>query len=83
MKRKGILQLLEQYKTDPRENKVNLVVGIYMDKKGNSPIFDVVKEVEQNLIVSEITKAKFNMLGSSEYQNSVKNYYFLSLSKRH
>ncbi|WOO87798.1 aromatic amino acid transaminase [Mollicutes bacterium LVI A0039] len=82
MKRKGILQLLEQYKADSREQKVNLVVGIYMDKTGNSPIFNVVKKVEENLISSEITKAKFNMLGSCEYQDSVKKLLFTNLEEK-
>lgn len=81
MKRKGILQLLEQYKADDRDQKVNLVVGIYMDKTGNAPIFNVVKEVEENLITSEITKAKFNMLGSIDYQDSVKRLLFSSLNQ--
>ncbi len=81
MKRKGILQLLEQYNADSRKQKVNLAIGIYMDKKGNQPIFKVVKKVEENLLVSEVTKSKFNMLGSIEYQDSVKKLLFSNFAK--
>lgn len=72
MKRKGILQLVEQFKADAREDKINLAIGIYMDKQRNAPIFEVVRDVERNLAEEEQTKAQFNMLGTDQYRNAVK-----------
>lgn len=82
MKRKGILQLSEQFKEDPRSQKLNLAVGIYMDKTGNAPIFNVVKKVEESLISSEVTKAQFNMTGSTQYQSSVKELLFSDFDQK-
>jgi len=44
-----ILGLTEQYLADPRPNKVNLGVGIYVDEAGRVPLLECVREVEQAL----------------------------------
>lgn len=42
-----ILGLTETYLADPRPNKVNLGVGIYVDEQGRIPLMRAVREVEQ------------------------------------
>jgi len=44
-----ILGLTEAYLADPRPNKVNLGVGIYVDEQGRIPLLRAVREVEQAL----------------------------------
>jgi aromatic-amino-acid transaminase len=44
-----ILGLTETYLADPRPNKVNLGVGIYVDEQGRIPLLRAVREVEQAL----------------------------------
>lgn len=79
MKRK-IMQLVEEYKNDIRNDKINLTLGVYMDKRGISPIFNTVKDAEQYLIDTESTKAKFNILGSDEFRFQAKKLLFPKFS---
>ncbi|MDO1528889.1 amino acid aminotransferase [Fulvimonas sp. R45] len=44
-----ILGLTEAYLADPRPNKVNLGVGIYVDDQGRIPVLQAVRQVEQAL----------------------------------
>lgn len=44
-----ILGLTETYLADPRPNKVNLGVGVYVDGQGRIPLLQAVREVEQSL----------------------------------
>lgn len=32
-----ILSLMDEFNKDPRENKINLSIGLYYDGKGNTP----------------------------------------------
>lgn len=42
-----ILSLTGKFLADPRECKVNLGVGMYLDENGVTPVLDVVKEAEE------------------------------------
>ena len=44
-----ILGLVELYKNDPRDTKVNLGVGIYLDNEGRLPLMKAVGAAEQRL----------------------------------
>jgi aspartate/tyrosine/aromatic aminotransferase len=50
---------MNEYIADKRSRKINLVAGIYLNDHNISPIFDVVKKVEDNLVKHEKTKATF------------------------
>jgi aspartate/tyrosine/aromatic aminotransferase len=41
--------LLDKYKADPREDKINLGIGLYSDREGNPFVFDVVKQALDQL----------------------------------
>lgn len=62
-----ILGLTEDFKREPRPNKVNLGVGIYQDAQGKSPILPTVKEAERRIIDTESTKAYVGIDGDQEY----------------
>lgn len=62
-----ILGLTEEFKADPRLNKINLGVGIYKDESGQTPILATVKKAEALLLKEETTKSYLSIQGSAEY----------------
>ncbi len=55
-----ILGLLEIFRADDRQNKINLGIGVYKDETGQTPVLTSVKKAEQLLLDNETTK---NYLG--------------------
>lgn len=45
-----ILGLNEEFKTDPRENKVNLSIGVYCTEEGKVPLLNVVDTAEKQMV---------------------------------
>ena len=45
-----ILGLNEAFKTDPREKKVNLSIGVYCTEEGKVPLLNVVEKAEQKIL---------------------------------
>jgi aspartate/tyrosine/aromatic aminotransferase len=52
---------------DPREDKLNLTVGVYEDENGNTPILEAVKTAERRLADTQGTKAYTALTGDVEY----------------
>ena len=44
-----ILGVSQQFRADPRENKVNLSVGVYQTEEGKIPVLRAVREAETRL----------------------------------
>ena len=51
-----ILALMQLYKEDPRENKIDLGVGVYKDASGQTPIMQSIKKADHLLRDREDTK---------------------------
>jgi aromatic-amino-acid transaminase len=66
-----ILQLMQLYKEDPRENKIDLGVGVYKDASGNTPIMRAVKAAEKRLWEEEQTKAYTGLAGDPAYGDAM------------
>jgi aromatic-amino-acid transaminase len=66
-----ILQLMQLYKEDPRENKIDLGVGVYKDASGNTPIMRAVKAAEKRLWDEEQTKAYTGLAGDPAYGDAM------------
>ena len=62
-----ILGLMAEFRNDPREQKIDLGVGIYRDQRGNTPIMKSVAEAEKKRIETEITKAYIGPAGSESF----------------
>ena len=45
----GILMLMQMFRDDPREDKVDLGLGVYKDATGNTPVMRAVKAEEPQL----------------------------------
>ena len=52
-----ILQLIAMYRDDPRQNKIDLGVGVYKDASGLTPVMRAVKAAEKKLWGGRFTGA--------------------------
>ncbi len=52
-----ILGLSKMFRDDPRENKIDLGVGVYRTPEGKTPIMTAVSEAQQLVVNKEVTKA--------------------------
>jgi aspartate/tyrosine/aromatic aminotransferase len=67
----AILGLSEAFKADPRENKVNLTVGVYANAEGVTPVLSCVKAAERLLLEQESSKTYLGIDGLAEYDQFV------------
>lgn len=68
-----ILQLMQMYKDDPRDNKIDLGVGVYKDASGATPIMRAIKTAEKQLWEVEKTKSYTGLTGDVGYQDAMVN----------
>lgn len=71
-----ILGLTEEFKQDPRSEKINLGVGIYKNEAGETPILATVKKAEAALLANEKTKSYLTIEGTAEYALAVQKLLF-------
>ena len=53
----SLLALIALANADPRPDKIDVGVGVFRDAVGNTPILKVIKEAEQRLVDTQVTKA--------------------------
>lgn len=63
-----ILGLTEAYKADPRPEKVNLGVGVFVDETGTTPVLRSVRKAEEALLGEEKSKTYQPIPGSAEFR---------------
>ncbi len=68
-----ILELMQLYREDPREDKVDLGVGVYKDATGKTPIMGAVKAAEQQLWLNETTKSYVGLIGDPAYNTAMRD----------
>jgi aspartate/tyrosine/aromatic aminotransferase len=62
-----ILTLIQMYKDDPREAKIDLGVGVYKDATGLTPVMRAVKAAEKRLWEVEVTKTYTGLAGEPAF----------------
>lgn len=67
----AIFGLTELFKADPREEKVNLSVGVYQDENGKTPVLDCVHAAEKRLLAENRSKSYLPIDGLPEYDDRV------------
>jgi aspartate/tyrosine/aromatic aminotransferase len=67
----AILGLTEDFKADPRPEKINLSIGVYQDENGKTPLLECVKAAEQRLAAAPTTKSYLPISGLQEYCSAV------------
>lgn len=71
-----ILTLNENFAKDPRNNKVNLSIGIYYDDEGRLPVMGAVREAEARLFAELGPKPYLPMAGFAQYRDAVQSLVF-------
>ncbi|MES2001465.1 MAG: amino acid aminotransferase [Pseudomonadota bacterium] len=63
----SLLALIALAAADPRADKIDVGVGVFRDGAGNTPILKVMKEAEQRLLDTQVTKAYLGGAGDKQY----------------
>ncbi len=71
-----ILGVTEKFRADPRPQKVNLGVGVYLTEEGKTPLLDVVKEAEVALAQSNQPHGYIPINGLPGYCSAVQKMIF-------
>jgi len=64
-----ILALMDAYKADVRENKIDLGVGVYKNASGATPVMLAVKAAEKQLWQNQETKSYVGLAGDPAFSN--------------
>ena len=67
----SILKLIEEFKADTRQGKIDLGVGVYKDPQGVTPVMRAVKAAEQRIWETQTTKAYTGLAGEPDYRNAM------------
>ncbi len=72
----AILGLIAEHQNDPRENKIDLGVGVYRTPAGETPVLDVVKVAEQRLLDQQTSKAYIGTAGDPAFNAAMQTMTF-------
>jgi len=62
-----LIALIGMVNADPRPDKIDVGVGVFRDGAGNTPILKVMKEAEQRLLDTQVTKAYLGSAGDKRF----------------
>jgi len=68
-----ILMLMQSYKEDPRDDKLDLGVGVYKDAAGRTPIMRAIKTAEDRLLQTETTKSYVALAGDAAFADAMRD----------
>ena len=63
----SLLALIALSDADPRPEKIDVGVGVFRDAAGNTPILKVMKEAEQRLVDTQVTKSYLGSAGDKRF----------------
>ena len=66
-----IIELLEAFRGDPRQDKLDLGVGVYKDPEGRTPVMRAVREAEKRLYDEQTTKTYLGMAGDLAFNQAI------------
>ena len=66
-----ILQLIGQFRADPRPDKIDLGVGVYKDPTGLTPVMRAVKAAEHLLWETQTSKTYTSLAGESDFHEAM------------
>jgi len=72
----AIIGLIGEYQNDPRDTKVDLGIGIYRNEQGETPVLDIVKRAEQQLVESQSTKSYVGSAGQADFNEAMRDMTF-------
>ncbi|MBZ6073299.1 amino acid aminotransferase [Aeromonas schubertii] len=71
-----ILTLVETFHKDPREQKVNLGIGLYYDEQGRIPLLPSVQQAEARRAAAPTPRPYLPMEGAANYRTAVQQLLF-------
>ena len=71
-----IIQLIGMYAADPRDQKIDLGVGIYKDETGKTPVMRAVKAAEKKLLETQASKSYVGLLGDLGFVGAMRDLVF-------
>jgi len=60
-----------EFRSDPRETKIDLGVGVYKDENGQTPVMHAVKKAEKKLFDAQTTKTYVGPAGDPEFSRLI------------
>ena len=72
----ALLALIKMYAADPREDKIDLGVGVYRTDDGATPVFTSIKQAEQRLVDDQPSKSYLGPEGDMGFVEALKPYIF-------
>lgn len=72
----ALLALIRLYGADPREDKIDLGVGVYRTENGDTPVFAAIKAAEQQLVDTQDSKSYLGPEGDMGFVNALMPYIF-------
>src|SRR5689334_12289054 len=63
----SLIALIGMVEADPRADKIDVGVGVFRDGAGNTPILKVIKEAEQRLRDTQVTKSYLGSAGDKRF----------------
>ena len=66
-----ILALMQMFREDPRENKIDLGVGVYKDATGLTPVMRAVKAAEHQIWEAQDTKVYTGLAGDPAFADAM------------
>jgi len=72
----ALLALIRLHAADPREDKIDLGVGVYRTNEGATPVFRAIKAAEQQLVDEQDSKSYLGPEGDVGFVNALMPYIF-------
>ena len=66
-----ILMLMQMYREDPRDQKIDLGVGVFKNAQGVTPIMSAIKKAEKNLWENQTTKSYVGLTGDPAFNEAM------------
>ncbi|WP_120631647.1 amino acid aminotransferase [Ruegeria sp. EL01] len=66
-----ILALMQMYREDPRDQKIDLGVGVYKNAEGITPVMRAVKAAEKRILEEQDSKAYTGLAGDPAYADAM------------
>lgn len=66
-----ILELVQMYRNDPRDNKIDLGVGVYKDATGLTPVMRAIKAAEHKLWETQDSKVYTGLAGDPAFGDAM------------
>ncbi len=67
----GANLITQQFKADPRDEKIDLGLGVYRDEAGQTPVMEAVKKAEALLLKSQTSKSYLGLAGDDAFSDAL------------